>query len=146
MQLKKTFRFEASHVLPKHPGKCSRLHGHSWVLHVFVDGPVAKDTGFVMDYADIKAAVQPIVDALDHRHLGQYSAPGLEITLRSSLHGVTALPEDFYPTSENLLYWIASVLDDRLPKWSCIALEETCTVEALLTRQEWNKVAHEPIG
>src|SRR5438034_5141876 len=52
MLLRKTFRFEASHILPKHPGKCSRLHGHSWVLHVSITGPINRDTGFVMDYAD----------------------------------------------------------------------------------------------
>lgn len=139
MQLKKTFRFEASHVLPKHPGKCSRLHGHSWVLHVFVEGPVDEETGFVMDYAEISTAVNPVIEALDHRHLGQFEADGLEINLRSSKHGVPGLPEEFYPTSENLLLWIALQISDKLPKWSALAIEETCTSCATLTRDEWKR-------
>lgn len=38
-RLEKTFRFEASHQLPKHDGKCARLHGHSWVGRVVIEGP-----------------------------------------------------------------------------------------------------------
>jgi 6-pyruvoyltetrahydropterin/6-carboxytetrahydropterin synthase len=119
MELTKTFRFEASHVLPKHPGKCSRLHGHSWVLHVSVSGPINIDTGFVMDFADISAVVKPLIKRLDHRHLGtweegtwfaaareRWGVPGLPFDLY-----VPGLPFDLYPTSENLLVWIAGQLD-----------------------------------
>jgi 6-pyruvoyltetrahydropterin/6-carboxytetrahydropterin synthase len=38
--IRKQFRFEAAHVLPHHPGKCSRLHGHSYRLEVAVSGPL----------------------------------------------------------------------------------------------------------
>jgi len=34
----KEFCFEAAHILPKHNGKCSRLHGHSWLARVYVKG------------------------------------------------------------------------------------------------------------
>lgn len=89
--LKKKFRFEASHQLIHHDGKCARLHGHSWVLVVAVKGfnlypnfsklpdpisqlhgkpvPSAK-RGMLMDYGDLKSIIQPIVDSrLDHWHL-----------------------------------------------------------------------------
>jgi len=135
MLLRKTFRFEASHILPKHPGKCSRLHGHSWVLNVFVEGQVDKETGFVMDYADISAAVKPLVDALDHTHLGT-----IEFDVKPSWQA-TGIPWDFYPTSENLLLWIGDQLlryNDMGLEWSKLALEETCTSYAELTREEFN--------
>lgn len=143
MELRKTYRFEASHILPKHPGKCSRLHGHSWVLHVSVRGPVNSDTGFVMDYGDISKVVKPLVERLDHRHLGQW--PILEEPVPE--WEVEGLPPDFYPTSENLLWWIGDQLlrkqdsndyGDRL-EWSRIALEETCTAYAELTREEYDR-------
>lgn len=157
MRLSKEFRFEASHVLPKHPGKCSRLHGHSWVLTVSVEGPVTKESGFVMDYADISAMVKPLIDRLDHRHLGAwcvYSShrPGEQktkypdLTMLAEIWGVDGdqyfnewqvpgLPLAFNPTSENLIWWIGGELKFG---WSELKLNETCTSECILTRKEFD--------
>lgn len=143
MELRKTFRFEASHILPKHPGKCSRLHGHSWVLHVFVNGKVNKETGFVMDYADISAAVKPLIENLDHKHLGQWLTDDNKMPIGMSEDCSCAswtVPEmklRFYPSSENLLIWIGQQLN-TLP-WHKLALEETCTSYCELTRIEFNE-------
>lgn len=136
MELKKIYRFEASHILPKHPGKCSRLHGHSWVLHVAVRGPVNRETGFVMDFGDISKVVKPIVESLDHRHLGTWELIGRPTGDPINEWSVKTLPWGFYPTSENLLIWLAGQLKD-LPLWSSIAIEETCTSYAILTREEY---------
>lgn len=86
MQVEKLFRFEASHILPRHPGKCSRLHGHSWRVKVSVFGPVNPATGFVMDFAELKKLVQPIIDRFDHQHLNAFVR---------------------YPSSENIALHIA---------------------------------------
>lgn len=150
MVLKKSFRFEASHILPKHPGKCSRLHGHSWVLHVFVEGEINKDTGFVMDYAEISNAVKPLIDALDHHHLGTFKfqeptgadlSPGDNFyLLRWKPEGPSIhYPDDIYPSSENLLFWIGSQLRSFPYKltWSKLALEETCTSYCELTWKDY---------
>lgn len=150
MLLRKTFRFEASHILPKHPGKCSRLHGHSWVLHVFVEGPVSSETGFVMDFADISKHVNPLIEALDHRHLGQWAfAVPNESLMWEIFHEHNAmtsiephpwrvpwLHRMFYPSSENLLVALGNKLIEF--SWSKLALEETCTSYAELTREEFN--------
>jgi len=129
--LRKTFRFEASHILPKHPGKCSRLHGHSWVLHVFVEGRVDPETGFVMDYADISAVVKPIIDEIDHHHLGTWDQRSLPYSVAWDGTG-----KDIYPTSENLLIYFGEQLDGLA--WSKLAIEETCTSYAELTRGEFD--------
>ena len=34
MIIGKTFTFEAAHWLPHHPGKCWKLHGHTWTVEV----------------------------------------------------------------------------------------------------------------
>jgi 6-pyruvoyltetrahydropterin/6-carboxytetrahydropterin synthase len=136
MILSKEFRFEASHRLPFHEGKCHRLHGHSWVLTVEVEGPVDSRTGMVIDYADIKRFVQPIVDDLDHRHLGTWESICLEKELFEESN-VPWLPLDFNATSENLLVEIARRLDLQFP-WSLLILFETCTSAAILTRQEYD--------
>ena len=63
------FVFEASHQLPWHPGKCRRLHGHSYRLEVTVEGPL-DENGVVLDFDELREVVQrEVVDRYDHRHL-----------------------------------------------------------------------------
>src|SRR5882672_11216230 len=139
MELSKTFTFEASHVLPRHPGRCHRLHGHSWRLVVYVEGQVNDHTGFVMDYAEIGDYVKPLIERLDHRHLGSWGhiLTDVEKWEERDTHDdwrVPGLPFRFYPSSENLIVWIAEQLQD-LP-WSKLELNETCTSSCTLTRKE----------
>ncbi len=77
-ELIRTFRFEAAHALPNVPAehKCRRVHGHSYRIDIHVTGPVDPETGWVMDFGDIKRAVEPVLDELDHRMLSEI--PGLE--------------------------------------------------------------------
>src|ERR1700679_636428 len=148
MEISKTFDFEASHILPRHPGKCSRLHGHSWKLTVYIIGPINIETGFVMDYADLKARVQPLIDRLDHRHLGAWPVGAGEIRCRD--WEVPGLPKNIYPSSEMLLWWIAEQLNPVLDEsniintirrtWSKLELNETCTSKCILTREEYETI------
>ena len=110
MELRKSFQIESAHRLPNVPAghKCSRLHGHSWVIEIVVEGPVGDDTGWVMDFADLKAAFRPLYDQLDHRYLNDI--PGLE-----------------NPTSERLAVWIWDRLKPSLPLLSEVVIAETCT-------------------
>lgn len=138
VHLKKTFTFEASHQLPNHDGKCARLHGHSWVLDVWCIAPVNEEEGHPkegigIDYYDIKEIVNPIVEMLDHHHLGHgpiVASWGEKLPLYADTH----LREGNFPsvpTSENILIWIAKQLPTHF-NWSCLALHETCTSEARL--------------
>lgn len=76
-KISKTYRFEASHYLPNHTGKCKRLHGHSYTVMVVVEGEVmdrptidyASRYGMVMDYAQLDKIVKPIISQMDHTHL-----------------------------------------------------------------------------
>lgn len=105
LTLQKHFSFEASHVLPLHPGKCSRLHGHSWKLVIGVAGPVNKETGLVVDYSTLSALVKDeVVDNLDHRHLGQGDV------ISGIYHYPAVLGGEFYPSSENLVMAIVKIL------------------------------------
>lgn len=110
MEIFKEFTFEAAHLLPNVPQghKCGRLHGHSYSITIYVSGPVGEHSGWIMDFADIKAAFKPAYDALDHRYLNDIS--GLE-----------------NPTSENIARWIWNDLKPRLPALSRIQIRETCT-------------------
>ena len=71
-EVTRRFTFEASHQLPWHEGKCARLHGHSYVLDVTVQGPLNPD-GIVIDFSDMKAAVtKHVLDKYDHQHLNDF--------------------------------------------------------------------------
>jgi 6-pyruvoyltetrahydropterin/6-carboxytetrahydropterin synthase len=109
-------------------------------LHVYVRGKVNEYTGFVLDYADISRIIKPLIEDLDHKFLGQYYSPDHAgpVVIASANSHVPGLPDSFYPSSENLLFWIA----DQLPPtfcWSKLALEETCTSHATLTRKEYEE-------
>lgn len=110
MEIFKDFTFEAAHRLPNLPPehKCSRLHGHSFRVRVWVSGEVDAITGWVMDFGDIKAACQPVIDELDHRYLNDI--PGLE-----------------NPTSERIAEWLWKRLRPLLPQLSAVEVRETCT-------------------
>lgn len=89
----KKFRFEAAHQLMNHDGKCSDLHGHSYVVEVLCKGPInrirdhAKE-GMVVDFADIKAIWKERVEPkVDHQFLNE------------TLDGIVT-------TAENIAAWI----------------------------------------
>lgn len=94
--------------------KCHRLHGHSFMAEIHVEGPVDPATGMVCDFADIKALWRPLEEQLDHNCLN--TVQGLE-----------------NPTSENIAAWIYYKLRDgfarpiRLQK---VVVHETCTCRA----------------
>jgi 6-pyruvoyl-tetrahydropterin synthase len=109
---------------------------------VFVEGVVDAATGFVMDYAEISNAVKPLIGRLDHRHLGAWTP--LFHKPMNSLHSVSmvpGLPDEFYPSSENLLIWIGNELAGM--RWSKLALEETCTSYAELSREEFDAIGNQ---
>ena len=62
MQIYKEFNIEAAHRLPNVPEghKCARLHGHSFMVSIYVEGPMGDKTGGVMNFGDIKKAFKPI--------------------------------------------------------------------------------------
>ena len=109
MELRKSFQIEAAHHLPNVPKghKCARLHGHSFVIEIAVEGPLDPNLGWVMDFADLKAVFRPLYDQLDHHYLNEI--PGLE-----------------NPTSENLALWIWTHLSPSLPLLKEVSVAETC--------------------
>jgi 6-pyruvoyltetrahydropterin/6-carboxytetrahydropterin synthase len=77
-ELSRTFRIEAAHRLPNVPAdhKCARLHGHSFHITLHVGGEVDDRLGWIVDYADLDRAFEPLHALLDHHYLNE--VPGLE--------------------------------------------------------------------
>lgn len=116
MEIFKAFTLESAHRLPNVPPghKCARLHGHSFRVELHVAGQVDPHLGWVMDFADVKRAFEPLFQRLDHNFLNE--VPGLE-----------------NPTSENLARWIWRELKPELPQLSRVVVHETCTSGASYT-------------
>lgn len=73
MILRRTYRFEASHVLPRHPGRCQRLHGHSYRFIVEIEGAIEPYQGMVLDFGDLDAIVErEVLAKCDHYHLNDF--------------------------------------------------------------------------
>jgi 6-pyruvoyltetrahydropterin/6-carboxytetrahydropterin synthase len=114
MELRKSFQFEAAHLLPRLPKshKCRRLHGHSFKVEIVVAGECDEKLGWLMDYADISEVFRPIWEKLDHNYL----------------NGISGLEN---PTSENVAVWIWKKLKPKLPLLMEIVVAETCTARAV---------------
>ena len=110
MRIWKAFQIEAAHRLPNLPAthKCARLHGHSFRIELHVEGPLDPTLGWVMDFAEVKDAFQPLFDQLDHRYLNEVA--GLE-----------------NPTSEVLARWVWERMKPKLPLLAKVVVGETCT-------------------
>jgi 6-pyruvoyltetrahydropterin/6-carboxytetrahydropterin synthase len=111
VELSRSFRFEAAHRLPMVPPehKCYRVHGHSFVVDVVVAGEVDPALGWLVDFGEIAARVEPLLkNELDHRLLNDVA--GLE-----------------NPTSEVLCGWLWNRLQPMVPHLHAITVHETCT-------------------
>ena len=120
MQIRKHFRFEAAHVLPYHPGKCARLHGHSYRLEVAIRGPLQPEgpaRGMIEDFDVIKRVVRnEAIDVLDHQSLNDF----LE-----------------NPTAEQIAMWIWRRLEPHLAGLDELVLWETKTSCAVIRRSDF---------
>ena len=68
-------KWSAAHVIPGHP-KCGRLHGHDYTLDIKILMPesvqnmkIVKESGYLLDYGDIKKKAKEIIEHLDHMFL-----------------------------------------------------------------------------
>ena len=74
MIIGKSFKFDAAHHLPSYPGKCQRLHGHTWSITVEVEGEVNDSTCMVMDLNLLSEGVRGVLDEVDHTCLNDHLA------------------------------------------------------------------------
>lgn len=97
MRIYKKFNFEAAHFLPSAPeGHAnSRIHGHSFVVKVTLEGTPSSQTGLVMHFGELEAVIADVRGQLDHHFLNEVS--GLE-----------------FPTLENITKWIWQKLAPNL--------------------------------
>lgn len=113
-RITKSFAFDAAHWLPQVPEthKCRRMHGHTYLVTLGLEGPVDPKFGWVQDYGEVSVAYASLRDELDHHCLNEI--PGLE-----------------NPTAEVLAAWIHGRLRQLLPLLTDVTVCETPTTAAV---------------
>jgi 6-pyruvoyltetrahydropterin/6-carboxytetrahydropterin synthase len=108
VELKKEYRFEAAHFLPRVPAghKCARMHGHSYRVELALRGPVDPTTGWLVDFAAIDDVWVDLFRRLDHHTLNE--VPGLENS-----------------TCENLAAFIWNEVKRSIPQLCAVTVWET---------------------
>lgn len=106
-ELTRRFTVQAAHWLPNvaEGHRCRRLHGHTYLIAIVVAGELRQSQGWVVDYADIDEAFEPLHTQLDH----------------SCLNDVVGLAN---PTSEHVAQWIWERLASALVGLSEVSVSE----------------------
>ena len=96
-ELKVVTQFAAAHQLRDSGGKCEKLHGHNWRIEVVLTGEKLNSVGLLIDFKEVKEAVDGILEELDHSFLNE-------------------LPQfkDQNPSSENIAAYIFERLGSTL--------------------------------
>ena len=124
--LSKKYDFSASHVIKGHV-KCGRMHGHNYLIEIFVGYENLNDQGMVIDFGDLKKIMDSVLGKNDHMHLGAIP------------DGWTANPDHVIPlpfeitTAENLAKYWGELIQEKIFPLKLIRIEvhETPTSMAI---------------
>jgi 6-pyruvoyltetrahydropterin/6-carboxytetrahydropterin synthase len=89
--------FSAAHSLRGYAGDCARVHGHNWIVAVFIKCKELNEIGIGIDFREIKQVVKDLLNNFDHCYLNDLKP----------FH-------DLNPTSENIAKYVYKTLGDKI--------------------------------
>lgn len=89
--------FSGAHHLRNYGGKCEGVHGHNWVVEIFIDCKKLDNIGLGIDFVEVKNNLSEVIKKLDHKDLNEL-----------------AFFKDKNPSAENIAYFIYQELKDRI--------------------------------
>ena len=105
-EIKKTFEVAGAHRLKlNYPSKCSRLHGHNWLITIWCRSEELDKQGMVVDFTEIKKLID---DRIDHFYLNEVEGVGFVI---SNVAGPLSTRTEKNPTAERIAEWICMLID-----------------------------------
>ena len=90
--------FSSAHQLRGYKGKCENLHGHNYKIEIYARGHELDNIGLLVDFTELKAAADEVVQYLDHRNINE----------------LPPFDEELNPSAENLARYILERVASRV--------------------------------
>jgi len=117
-EVSKEFEIDYAHRLLGYDGDCARIHGHRAKIVVFARGEELNAEWMVVDFKDIKEAMESILNMFDHRLLVNQDDPIIPYLGKGEKFVFTDLtdgrhPKGINPTAEVMANTIFHALEDK---------------------------------
>jgi 6-pyruvoyltetrahydropterin/6-carboxytetrahydropterin synthase len=131
-RISKRFTFSSAHALsglpPEH--QCSRIHGHNYIVEVFLESHQLVEPGFVRDYGELKPFKEYLDTHLDHRWLGYGEIRQSKQTCFDLEHPLwqeelTKPVFDFNPTAELMARHLYTIALTMFQEVTAVGVSET---------------------
>lgn len=122
--------FDSAHFLAGYQGKCGNIHGHRWTVKVIAKGEAleenrAQTRGMLMDFSQLKAALQEMGNAMDHVLILERGTMAEDTLGCLKRDGFRMVEVDFRPTAENLARWFYDRLMEQGFSLQSVVVYET---------------------
>lgn len=108
-------RFSACHFIPRHE-KCSRLHGHSYILRLRLDGDIGAE-GMVMDFVVLKKELRGFINEFDHKTLLPGRSPDTKLNVTdTSIEAVSCGKRYVFPKEDVVILDIPTTTAEEMTK------------------------------
>lgn len=108
-------RFSACHFIPHHD-KCSRLHGHSYILRLRLEGDIGEN-GMVMDFVALKKQLKAFVDEFDHKTILPGNSPDVKLTISDdSVEAISCGKRYVFPLMDVVIIDVSNTTAEEMTK------------------------------
>jgi len=108
-------RFSACHFIPGHE-KCARLHGHSYIIRLRLEGDIG-DSGMLMDFVVLKKALRLLAEELDHKTLLPALSENVKITKKGKeIEAVSCGKRYVFPDEDVVMLDIPTTTAEEMTK------------------------------
>lgn len=110
-RIRKQFKIEMAHRLSSAYSACctDQIHGHSYLIEVFLEAPKLNEDGMIMDFGELKRIIGEYIDQWDH-------ALVLPENMAEGMPTSKLIKTDYNPTAEAMAYDMLNHIDALLSK------------------------------
>jgi 6-pyruvoyltetrahydropterin/6-carboxytetrahydropterin synthase len=108
-------RFSSCHFIPRHE-KCSRLHGHSYIVRLRLEGEIGAE-GMIMDFVVLKKFLKKMIDEFDHHVLLPSKSEDTKVSVvGESVEVVTCGKKYTFPAEDVVMLDIPTTTAEEMSK------------------------------